>query len=96
MFHAVDHAVPHRPDRFEIVLLFEPVNQNICRRPVIRSGDAKAFRLILGRGIERQIRPAQADAVNLSIQPAFQRFFNVVERKLDTRRAAIDGQDGLH
>ena len=31
VFHAVDHAVSHSPDRFETILLFEPINQGIRR-----------------------------------------------------------------
>jgi hypothetical protein len=35
--------------------------------------------------MERQIGPAEADAVNLSLKPTLQRFANLVERELDTR-----------
>jgi hypothetical protein len=45
--------------------------------------------------VKRQIRPAQTDAVNFSIKPALQRFADLIERELDARRAAIDGQDFL-
>ena len=31
MFHAVNHPMSHGPDRFEIILLFEPINQGIRR-----------------------------------------------------------------
>jgi hypothetical protein len=71
VLHAVDHAVSHRPDRFETILLFEPINQEIRRRFVIGGGELAAVRLFPGRVMERQIRPAQADAVNLSISPRF-------------------------
>ena len=40
VFHAVDHAVSHGPDRCETVLLFEPINQEIRRRFVIGGGEA--------------------------------------------------------
>jgi hypothetical protein len=43
------------------------------------------------RVVERQIRPAQADAVNVSIKSSLQRFFNPIQRELDARRAAVDG-----
>jgi hypothetical protein len=92
----MDHAVSHRPYQFETILLFQPINQGIRRRFVIGGGEAETPLPFPDRVIERQIRPAQADAVNLSIKPALQRFACLVQRKLDARRAAIDGQDGLH
>ena len=82
-----------RPDRFETILIFEPINQEIRRRFVIGCGEAAAALLIRGRVIERQTRPAQADAVNLSIKPSLQRFANLVQCEPDTRRAAVDRQD---
>jgi len=75
---------------------FEPINQGIRCRLVIGGGDAAAVLLIPGRVIERQIRTAQADAVNLSQKPSLQRFASLVQRELDARRATIDRQDGLH
>ena len=78
VLHAVDHPVSHRPDRFETILLFQPINQETRCRFVIGGGDATAVLLIPGRVMERQIRPAQADAVNLSIKPLLQRFFDMV------------------
>ena len=74
VFHAVDHPVSHRPDRFETILFFEPIDQEIRCRFVIGGGEFAALLLFPGRVIERQIRPAQADAVNLSIKPSLQRF----------------------
>jgi hypothetical protein len=60
---------------------------------MIGGGELAALRPFLRRFSERQIRPAQADAINLSMQPSLQRFFDMVERELDARRAAVDGQD---
>jgi hypothetical protein len=58
---------------------------------VIRdSGQFAALLLFPGRVIEGQIRPAQADAVNLSMKPWVQQLANLVECESDTRRAAID------
>jgi hypothetical protein len=91
--HAVDHAVSHRPDRSETILFFEPINQRIRCRLVIGGGDAATVLLILGRVVERQIRPAQANAVNPSIKPSFGRFACLVQRELDARRSAIDCQN---
>jgi hypothetical protein len=74
-------------------LNFEPINQEIRRRFVIGRVEVAAFLLFPGRVIKCQIRPAQADAVNLSMKPALQRFANLVQRKLDAGRTAVDGQD---
>ena len=30
VLHAVDHTVPHSPDRFETILLFEPIDQKLA------------------------------------------------------------------
>ena len=58
-------------------------------------GDRKftALLLLRRRVIERQIRPAQADAFNLSKKPSVQRFASLVQRELDARRAAVDRKD---
>jgi hypothetical protein len=85
MFHAVDHPVSHRLDCREIRLRFEPINQEIHRRFVLGRGEIAALLLFLGRIVERQIRSAQADTVNHSMQPSLQRFFDEVERELDAR-----------
>ena len=85
VFHPMDHAVSHRPDRFETMLLFEPIHQEIRGRFVIGGGEAAAVRLFPGWVIECQICPAQADAINLSIKPSLQRFFDMVKRELDAR-----------
>src|SRR5208282_3209530 len=90
----MDHAVSNRPDRSEMILHFEPINQEIRRRFVIGGGEVAALLLFHGRVMKRQIGPAQADAVNLSIKPSLQRFARLVQRELDARRAAIDRQDG--
>ena len=96
VFHPMNHPVSHRPDRFKTFLLFQPINQEIRRRFVIGGGEAEAPLPFPGRIMERQIRPAQADAVNLSIKPSLQRFACLIQRELDARRAAVDGQDRLH
>ena len=93
MFHPVNHAMSHAFDRFEINLPFKPVDQEVRGRFVISGGKFEALRLFLRRFGERQIRPAQADAINLSIKLSLQWFANLVERELDARRAAVDGQD---
>jgi hypothetical protein len=91
--HAVDHSVSHSPDRFENILLFEPIHKKSRCRFVIGSGEPAAVLSIRGRLVERQIRPAQADTINLSIKPSLQRFAGLIQRELDARRAAIDRQD---
>jgi hypothetical protein len=95
VLHAVDDTVPHSPDRLESIL-FEPINQKIRCRFVIGGGETAAVRLMPGRVSERQTRPAQADAINLSIEPSLQWFADLVQGKPDARRTAIDRQDGLH
>ena len=93
VLHAVNHPVSHGPDRSKAILLFEPINQEIRCRLVIGGGEAAAVLLIPSRVVEGQIRPAQADAVNLSMKPSLQRFACLIQRELDARRAAIDRQD---
>jgi hypothetical protein len=76
-----------------MILLFKPINQGIRRRFVIGNGETATCLWLSIQVVKRQIRPAQADAVNLSIKPSLQRFADLVERELDARRAAVDGQD---
>jgi hypothetical protein len=93
MFHAMNHPMSHRFDRRELWSGFEPVYQGICRRFVICGGKfATSLWFAIGV-VKRQISPAQADAVNLSMKPTFQWFANVVERKLDAGGTTVDGQD---
>jgi len=90
VFHAVDDAMSHRPHRSELILLFEPINQEVCRRFVIISSETAAVLLIRGRVMECQIRTAQADAVNLSRKSSLQQFACLVQRELNARRTAVD------
>jgi H2-forming N5,N10-methylenetetrahydromethanopterin dehydrogenase-like enzyme len=60
---------------------------------VIGGGKFATDRWFSIRIVKRQICPAQADAINRSIKPSLQWFANLVERELDARRAAVDGQD---
>ena len=83
VFHAVDHSVSHSQDRSETILLFELINQEIRCRLVIGSGNAASVLLIPGRVVERQIRSAQADAVNLSMQLSLQRLAGLIQHELD-------------
>src|ERR1035441_5712660 len=73
--------------------LFKPINQEIRGRFVVGGGEFAAPLLFHRRVIERQARPVQADAVNLSIKPSLKRFFEMVEREPDARGAAINRQD---
>ena len=93
VLHAVDHPVSHRKDRFKTILLLDPINQEISCRFVIGDGETETGLRFSIRVVKHQIRPAQADAVNFSIKSALQRFFNLVQRELDTRRTDVDGQD---
>ena len=74
VLHAVDHPVSRRPDRFDTILLSEPINQEFRRRFVTGDSDAVAVLVISGRVVERQIGATQADAINLSIRPSLYRF----------------------
>ena len=94
VFHAMHHPVPHSPNRIEIVLLFEPIDQEIRRRFVIGGGEVAALPMIAGRVLETQICPGQADAVNRAIKPSLQWFSDLVKRELDARRTPIDCQYG--
>jgi hypothetical protein len=93
VFHAVDDAMSHRSGRSELILLFEPINQEVYRRFVIVGSEIAPVLLMRGRVMECQIRPAQTDAVNLFIKSSPQRFANLLQCELDTRRAPIDRQD---
>ena len=91
--HAMDHPVSHRPNRFKTILLFQPINQGIRRRFVIGGSEIAALRLFPGRALERQIGPAQADAVNLPRKPPLRRSAGLIHREPDARRAAVNRQD---
>ena len=93
VLHPMDDAMAHGLDCGQCVLLFEPVNQNISRRPVIGGCDIQSALLRRGRAAEGQIGAAQADAIDLPIEPALQRFGDLVQHEPDARRAAIDGED---
>ena len=93
MRHAMHHSVSHGLDRSEGLLRFEPINQETRGRFVIGGGEAATGLRLSIRVVKRQIRPAQADAVNLPIKPLLQRFAHLVQRELDARRAAVDRQD---
>jgi hypothetical protein len=43
--------------------------------------------------VKSQIRPAQTDAINFSKKRLLERLASLIERELDARGAAIDGQD---
>jgi len=58
---------------------------------VVGGGEAAVVLPIPGRVMESQIGPAQADAVDLSIKPSLQRFFDPEKREPDARGAAVDG-----
>jgi hypothetical protein len=71
VFHPMNHPMSHRFDRRKIRSGFKPVYQEISSRSVIGSGKFAALRPFLRRFIERQICPAQADAVNFSVESTF-------------------------
>jgi hypothetical protein len=52
---------------------------------VIDGVKAAAVLVIRGRVMEREIRPAHANAIHRSIEPSFQRFAGRVHRELDAR-----------
>jgi hypothetical protein len=83
MLHALDDAVSYGPDRGEATLLFEPVNQKIRRRFVIRKRQARVVPRSAGQATERQIGPAQADSVNGPKKPSPKRFNSLVQSKPD-------------
>jgi hypothetical protein len=58
VLHTVDHSVSQGPDRLEAILLFEPINQEIRCRFMIRSGQATTVLLLPSRVMEPQTRPA--------------------------------------
>ena len=73
------------PDRSKSVLLFEPINQNIRRRPVIRGCDVDSVLRMACWVVEGQMGAAQTDAINLPMEPSLQWFAILVERELDAR-----------
>ena len=91
--HAVHHPVPNCRHRSEADLLFEPIDQESRRGPVIGGLDAATFRQTLNRVVESQNRAGQANAVNLSIKPSLQRIASLIQREPDARRASVDRQD---
>ena len=82
VLHPMNHPVPHRPDRSELILLFEPIHQEVCRRFVIVGGESATVLPIRGRLMECQIRPAQADAIDLSIKSSLQRVADLASANL--------------
>jgi hypothetical protein len=58
---------------------------------VIGNSQVLACLLVFARGFEGECRSSQADAFNLSMKTALERFFNLVERELNALRPAIDG-----
>lgn len=93
VFHTVDYPVPHHKSRSKTILLLEPIGQDIRYRLMIGDGETQTGMRLPIRVVKRQIRPVQTYTVNLSIKPALQRFFNLIKRKLDARRAAVDYQE---
>jgi hypothetical protein len=83
--HAVDHAVSHGLDRCETILLFEPIAQKGRCRFVVGNVQESGVLVICGRELERQIRPAHADAINSSMKASLQRFAKLVLREFDAR-----------
>jgi hypothetical protein len=60
---------------------------------VIRSGYRESVLAVGGRVVKAQIRAPHADAIDSSIKPPLERFADLVQRKLDARRAAVDRED---
>ena len=87
-----DDTVAYGLDRRETDLFVEPIDQKICRRPVIEVAEDAAVVLIAFQVVKRQRGAAQTDAVDFAMQPSLRRVTHPVQRKLDTRRAAIHRQ----
>src|SRR6185437_13143766 len=67
VLHAVDEAMAYASGRLEIWLFREPVQQELDRGLVIGGGKIASLSLFRSRVIERQVRPVQTNAVNLSV-----------------------------
>src|ERR1035437_4068167 len=78
VFHPMYHAVTQSHYRSKFVPFFEPINQNIYRRPVVGGYETLTVLLIPGRVIALQIGTTQADAINLSIKYSLKWFANLV------------------
>jgi hypothetical protein len=90
--HAVHDAASRGPDRREYRLRFEPVQKKPCGFAVI--GGGKSARTLFSSRIgDGQSCAAQADAIDLPIEPPQRRFGCFVHREPDARRAAIDRED---
>ncbi len=83
VLHALDDTVSHGADRGKATLLFEPVNQEIRRRFVIRKHQARVIQRSAGQATEGQISPAEADSINCSEKTSLKRFSRRVQRKPD-------------
>jgi hypothetical protein len=60
---------------------------------MIGSDDAATVLRFPGAFVKRQIRSAQADAINLSIKSSLQRFACLIQHEFDARRPAVDRED---
>jgi hypothetical protein len=85
VLHTIDYTVPYGPDRIETMLLIEPIDQKLRCRFVIGGVEVAAVVLICARELERQIRPAHADAIHRPMKASIQRFTKLVLREFDAR-----------
>ena len=81
--HPMDHPVSHPADRIESLLSLQPVEQRIRGRFVVGGRKPAAVLLMAVRVNEREVFPAQANAVNLPVQPSLERLDGLVKRELD-------------
>jgi hypothetical protein len=90
----VHDAVAYRRDRRETDLPGKPVEQEICRRTMIKLTDAAMTLLFPGGVVESEMGSLQSVAVDLAAQ-ALPGLVAVhpVHRELDARGAPVDRQD---
>ncbi len=72
-------------DRTETDLLVEPIEQEICRRPVIEVAGVASVLPVACVVIESAVGVAQADAVDLAMQASLRGIAHLIYGELDAR-----------
>src|SRR5450830_160412 len=93
VLHTMHYPVAYSFDQSKSVLFFEPINQEICRRLMIRSSKFAAALMKCDRVIKSQNRLAQTNPVNLSTKPSLHGFAAMKQSEPDAGRTTIDRQN---